>query len=345
MKKRALALLCLFLAIVPAARADDLPDWLKNLKIGGLMFGDAYWLQSSSDLSLEDANGFWIRRMYLTFDEKLSGNFSARLRFEGNSPKDFKTASNITTFVKDAYVRWTHTPTHEYYFGLSPTPTWETAEKYWGYRDVEKTVVDMQRMGAARDMGISLRGKVGDEVLDYHFTVGNGAGAASETNEGKMAALALDFHPTKESVIQVYGDYNDLAGHNDRQTSQVFYGWRREDVGSFGVQYARQTRDAEGADSLNIDVISLFGSYRLGKRVTGILRWDGILDPNPDAAKFEYITYAPNAKANVFIAGVDIPVAKHVHVIPNVEGIIYRGVGVPDPNNELLVKITGSFTF
>ena len=43
------------------------------------MFGDYYWFASDHRDALEDQNGFWFRRIYLTYDQKFSESFSMRL--------------------------------------------------------------------------------------------------------------------------------------------------------------------------------------------------------------------------------------------------------------------------
>jgi len=46
----------------------------------GYMFGDYYWVAASHDTSLENQNGFWSRRIYFTYDQGLSEEFSMRFR-------------------------------------------------------------------------------------------------------------------------------------------------------------------------------------------------------------------------------------------------------------------------
>ncbi len=128
------------------------PTQDQAVKISGLVFGDYYWVASNHNNSLEDSNGFWLRRMYLTFDKPLTKTIDTRLRFEMNSAGDFSTKSKLDPFVKDAYVRWKFSKLHQAYIGLSSTPTWNVVEGFWGYRSIEKTILDLQKFGNSRDL-------------------------------------------------------------------------------------------------------------------------------------------------------------------------------------------------
>ena len=55
-------------------------------QLSGVVFGDAYWFAANHDSAAEDANGLWVRRVYLTYDVKQTENVSMRLRFESGSP-------------------------------------------------------------------------------------------------------------------------------------------------------------------------------------------------------------------------------------------------------------------
>ena len=144
-------------AAAEATKAE--PNW----KISGLFFGDYYWLATDHRESLENRNGFWFRRIYLTYDHTFSQAFSTRLRLEMNSPGDFSSSQRMTPYVKDAWVKWTH-GTHAVSFGLVPTPSFEYVETVWGYRSVEKTPFDLLRWDSSRDLGVLAQGALGSRT-------------------------------------------------------------------------------------------------------------------------------------------------------------------------------------
>ncbi|HEX6178638.1 MAG TPA: hypothetical protein VF057_09790, partial [Thermoanaerobaculia bacterium] len=82
---RAAAVLVALILAGGSVGAQDLPP----TKISGEAFGDYYWVVLHDDSGIEGRNGFWLRRLYLTFDQSLSESLSARLRFEGSQPGDF----------------------------------------------------------------------------------------------------------------------------------------------------------------------------------------------------------------------------------------------------------------
>ncbi len=89
-----IGLLGLLVLAAPAA-SQDLPDWVSRLKVSGLAFGDYYNVAAHHDEDLEGMNGFWFRRIYLTFDFKVDDNVDSRLRFEGSSPGNFTSSNKI----------------------------------------------------------------------------------------------------------------------------------------------------------------------------------------------------------------------------------------------------------
>ena len=91
--------LCLLLAAILSGWTDGRAE---EGRISGYMFGDLYWVAANHDASLEGNNGFWFRRIYITYDRGLAEGFSTRLRMEMSSPGDFTTSGKIEPFVKDA---------------------------------------------------------------------------------------------------------------------------------------------------------------------------------------------------------------------------------------------------
>ena len=70
----------------PLTEADEAKKAEPSWRISGLMFGDYYWFAADHRDVLEEQNGFWLRRIFLTYDQKFSEAFSTRVRLEMNSP-------------------------------------------------------------------------------------------------------------------------------------------------------------------------------------------------------------------------------------------------------------------
>jgi hypothetical protein len=61
-------------------------------KLSGYLFGDYYLVSQHHDPAIKGMNGFWFRRVYLTYDQKTGERTAIRFRFEMNSPGDFQAA-------------------------------------------------------------------------------------------------------------------------------------------------------------------------------------------------------------------------------------------------------------
>jgi hypothetical protein len=337
----------IFRRSIPIALIAVLCGWVPGYGRGGefhgLLFGDFYWVAASHDPSLEDRNGFWIRRIYLTYDPDLGGEFSARIRMEMASPGDFASSSRIEPFIKDAWLRWKRSG-HEVIFGLSPTPTFARVEPAWGYRAVEKTPLDLQKYGSTRDFGVAVRGRLGRAGrVYYHAMLANGSGTGTETDEGKKVYGALGFRPDERVILEFNADLEDRGGPN-RHTLQGFAVWKDEDRRA-GVIYARQTQAESGHPDVTREVLSLFGVARVSDRLHVFGRLDHNFDPAPSG--IAYLPFDPSAESsNLIVAGIDLSPAKDVHVIPNIEVVIYGDAAdgtSPDP--DVMPRVTVYYRF
>lgn len=344
--RAALAVLALLLATLarPAA-AQELPEWLRTLQVSGLVFGDAYWMTDHHDDAIEGSNGFWIRRINLVFDQKVADRLSARLRFEAASPGTFGASGEMEPFVKDVYLQWKGDRA-DVNVGLTPTPTIDFVEAAWGYRPVERTALDLQRMGGTRDLGISVRGAFDEgKRWRYNAMLGNGSGLRSETNEGKKAMLSLTFQPDAHWGFEAYADTEGRPGETDRTTFQLF-GFHKAGWGRVGLQAARQIRERPVGDDLELDLASLFVVVKTGERSSLLARVDRMFDPNPEAAAIVYLPMDPTAESTLVLVGWDYAVAEKLNVIPNVTWIGYDRPGAgADPEDDLMARLTASWRF
>lgn len=303
------------------AGAEPSKPWWEKAKFSGLMFGDAAYFASDHDPAFDGESAFWIRRLYLTYDQQLTDEWSTRIRFEANHPGDFKASQRLDAYVKDAYVQWARGAT-KVQIGLAPAPTWELAETLWGYRPVEKTIIDLYRLGGPRDTGVSVRGDLAaNGKVKYVAMLANGSEVGSETNDGKKVMAALQFYPTSHLTFELYGDFDDRPGQTDRTTFQGLAVYKT-DRGRLGLQYVQQKRELAAGD-LKLDVASLWGAWRLNTRLALLARVDRSFDANPDGAKIGYLPFDPGAKFWFYLAGVEYTVNKHVSFIPNVELVSY----------------------
>ena len=314
-------------------------------KFSGYMFGDYYYFFDNHKPELNDQRGIWFRRIYFTYDYKINSSFSTRLRLEMGNEFNFEEAKTMIPFVKDAWFKYKFS-NQSFIIGISPTPTFQILEKMWGYRAVEKTPLDLQRMASSRDFGLALKGKFDEKgMFKYHIMFSNGSSNKQEIDKGKSGLLALAFYPIKEFVIEVYGDYADHAGSTDWYTLQVFLGYKTKTFRA-GLLYADQKRQMEDVEDIKLRVASLFIVGEVSEQFSLIGRVDRNFDPNPQGDKIAFIPFDPTAKSTFFVGGVDWHPVKQVRFIPNVEFVKYdeNDEGVT-PTSDIIGRITFHWLF
>ncbi len=115
--------------------------------------------------------------------------------------------------------------------------------------------------------------------------------------------------------------------------------------GRIGLQYVYQMRHVEEGPAVEINGLSVFGSMAVTRKVNGFLRFDRLFDPNPDGAGIPYIPFDPTAKSSLFIGGLEFQPHEQVHVMPNVEVVLYDAVGGVRPDTDVIPRLSFYFTF
>jgi len=313
--------------------------------LSGRTYFDYYWMAQNHDNDIEGKNGFWFRRIYLTYEREFSDSFSSRLRLEMGSAGDFTTSTSMVPDVKDAYLKW-HNDRHEIYAGISSTPTFGLTEDVWGYRSVEKSPQDLYDFGSSRDMGIAFKGAFGsDERLQYHLFIGNGNSNKPEIDKGKKLMLALGYEVTDKLTVQGYVDMNDNDSR-DYQTAQLFAGYQTDKLNA-GALYSYQHRDAlVGGSDLNLDLVSVFTNVKFDDGMTGFLRVDHLFDPYIGGSGNSYIPFAENVDSTFIVGGVDILVEGQIHLMPNIEAVAYGEDPLGEtPQTDLIPRLTLFYKF
>lgn len=314
-------------------------SWYDKTKVGVQAFGDYYYLAGSHDEEIEGKNGFWLRRIYLTFDHKFDQRLSARIRLEANHPGDFVTSGSMEPFVKDAWVKYGLNDRHALIAGISPTPAFSLIEDFWGYRPLEKTPNDLFRIHSSRDFGLAAQGSLNASgTVRYHAMFGNGSGVGNEINTDKYLGAAVSYAPNDSMVLEVYADQDSRPGETDRSTLQAFGGWSA-DRWRAGAHYLTQKRDAPAGDR-DVSLASIFAVVELSETMTLIGRLDHSFDSIPDASSVAYVPVAPNAEFSFLLIGLDMQFHPNAGIIPNIEYLNYDGDGVAQPDDDLLPRLT-----
>lgn len=314
-------------------------------KVSGVIYADFYSVSGHHDATVKGKDGFWVRRINLTYDKKFDEKLSARLNFEAKDPGDFSTSSNMEPFVKDAWVRYT-VDGHRFTLGLIPTPTFGPAENKLGYRPIEKTPIDLYRMGSSRDKGISVEGPLDKEGrADYMVMVGDGSGVKSSTGGTRTLYARVGYKITPEVSADLYGDSWKKAGGVDWNTlkGEVFYQGGKIKA---GAAYASQLRKAPGAANLTLNVLSLYGEVRATERLRPFVRLDIVNRALPDADKIEFYKMSKDGKPTLVMVGARYQVHDQLEIAPSLTIVRYRSNPAgANPGSDTIFRVTFSLKF
>jgi hypothetical protein len=327
----------------PSPAAQEAPA----SRFSGLMFGDYYYVAQSHRSELEGQNGFWIRRIYLTFDHTLSSAFSLRVRLEVNSKGDFKSTGVNTPYVKDAWLKWSF-GAHSLSFGMAPTANIDFLETFQGYRSLEKSPLDLYRWDGSRDLGLLLQGGLGRQGRTrYSFQFGNGSGTGSEIDASKSVRGQLIHRFARGLVLEGYADWQDRPQGKDISTIEALAGWQAKRWrASLEYGYQRRRLAGSGGADLALDFLSAFAAVQVSPQFTLVGRADRNFDPIPGGETIDYLPFAEKAKSLFGYLGVDVTLHKNVHLIPNVEMTSYgEATGGTKPCPDVIPRVTVSITW
>jgi hypothetical protein len=321
-------------------------------KFSGLMFGDYYSFKESNSNTLNGQHGFWMRRMYFTYDRTFSPVLSTRFRLEANSNgKLTSPTAAITPYVKDASVKWLYYGKHQVTVGIQPTSTFDYIETFFGLRHIEKTPLDLYRVDSSRDFGITFAGPVTeDNAVQYSAQFANDSGSNSEIDKYKAARFALRYVSNPGFVAEgFYGYYSKPLSAN-RETIQGFVGYQNP-KGRLGFQYARHTRQPNAgttAAEVKINIVSGFGVWVVKpSKFTLFGRFDHS-DANPDASGIDYLPMYTKAPFNLGVAGFEYYIHPSIRLSPNVEWVKYgtpTAGSVAPARNDMVYRLTWFWTW
>lgn len=331
-------------------------DDINNGKISGYMFGDYFYnIQRDTAISSipnkalsgeKDLNGFVFRRIYFTYDYDISKSFSTKFRVEADNSTTTPNGK-LTIFVKDAFLKWKDVfANQDLIIGIQPTPAFEISESFWGYRSLEKTIMDLRGYVSSRDFGISLRGKLNEKgSLGYWAMYGNNSGVNLENDKYKRYYLHFYVKPIENLTATIYGDLRsqksvlnpvNLSGTLSRNiyTAAFFLGYKNKTV-SFGAETMYQVKENDrqtltGIENRSGYGISLFGSAKLSGQTAIIGRYDFF---EPDDNRM-----ASADRVNYFILGLNYMPAEKVMIIPNLQVETFE-------NKNYKSSVTGRVTF
>ncbi len=333
--------------------AQDIKD---KVKFSGSVYTDIFYNIDNADATKKDINGFQIRRIYFTSDFVVAEKFDARFRLESDQSINSNTAGGkLGVMVKDAYLKWKDLFSgSDMFIGISPTPAFDISESAWGYRSLEKTLLDLNSIVPSRDFGVDLKGKLtGDGTINYWLKIANNSGNAPETDKYKRYYAMLYFKLADGIQATVYGDYaskGDKLDNFDKQSKSnnqfvgaAFIGYKQKEDFSIGAEVF--TRSIQNNFALSV-TSTLQNQNSFGFSIWG---WASLSEDFKFVGRFD--NYDPNTNLDsdgnsMFMAGLDYRPAKNVSVIPNFQYVRYQAKDAQgNSKSDLTARLTFAYSF
>lgn len=303
--------------------ASDFP----SDKVWGLAFGD-YFYKAGGDSTVstlqytaykKDFNNLDFRRVFLGYNHNFNADFMAKivLAYEGT---DLTNEGKRAVNLKDAALLWKNIFTYSSLtFGLFPTPGFSyNSERFWGYRSVERTIMDQRGILSSRDMGVMLNGSFDKkDEFGYMGMIGTGSGQTLEKNKyKKFYALLFGNFFDKKFFADVYTDYEPYGSDKSKTTWSAFLGFMESNFTCgiepfFSVQKNFNTNIPTKPGNIEPFGVSFFTSGKLpGDKFKFFARYD-YYNPDTRTAQYGYV--------NHFVtAGLDYMPIANIHIMPNI---------------------------
>lgn len=333
-KKCFISILVVFALTCVSSKAQAEVNWK------GIMFGDFFYVAQHHDPGLKNANGFWLRRIYSTWDFMLSDTVKGRFRLEMGDVGDFTTKAKMIPFVKDAYLQ-AKIGSQTLIAGISGSPSIGEIESFWGYRHLEKTPLDLFKFVNSREFGIALKGGT---TTSYHIMFANGNGNSSESNKGKKFLGRFGFRPVKGLVLEVCAEYEwDFNNGKHYNVLQGFAGYEGS-WGRTGFLYANR-HYKNGDIEKDYGIFSGFVVVNASDNIDVIVRFDKLFN-EPIEKNIPYVPFSTEAMANFLIAAISYKVMENVWLVPNIKYAFYENLALGEkPGNDIYLNITFYWKF
>ncbi len=379
-----------FIIPAKAQNNNDVQQFQPHGEIWGLTFGDFYYKAHADTVGggrggnnqytgvPVNRTASQFRRLYLGYNYTLSKRFSAEFLLSAEddfSSGDLLQNGKFAPYIKWANIRWTNfLPGGDLVVGQMSTPAFSLlTDKIWGYRSVERTIVDIRRT-PSYDFGAALQGTFipGNNNFGYNLMVGNGTTAKPENDNykwfyGDVYGIFFNRH----LIIDFYSDYERInwnpVWHHARNMFKGFIAYSSPKL-TAGVEgfvntiqkddiATARTSDKPDTITNKSNGISIYVRGKIYREYVGFfVRYDSY-NPAGNINNEKYFsyspltsTYDPNTKEQFITAGLDFAPAKGIHFIPNVWYNAYNNAGPKNYGNannsyDLVYRLTFSYTF
>lgn len=322
----------------------------EKVKLSGVVFMNYFYNLDNVNDALKDSSGFEFKRIFFTSDFIISETFDSRFRIEAENNSGFSGGGKIGIVVKDAYLRWSNIFNgSDIYAGITAPPGYSVSEPAWGYRSVEKTIMDLFGIVASRDMGVLLNGKiVNDGSIKYAAMIGNNSNLSIESDSYRRYYAFVSFKPFEGANLSLYGDMSskkdkydktDLKFKSNNQfVSSIFLGYEKKEVFGVGVESFIRILQNNFNKTVN--------SSLQNQNSFGLSLWSWVVFSDKFKCFARYDQYDPNTDlekdaTSFAVFGLDYHPIKNVSIIPNMEVFNYQA----KTGKDLIARVTLAYTF
>lgn len=245
---------------------------------------------------------FWIGRAHFGYQYSFSEQWQAKIVLDAGRPTtagyaivydslmnpvysqlELNEGSYYTMTLKFASLEWKPADNITLQAGSVLLNHFITQEKFWGYRYVAQTFQDRYFGLPSADLGFIGYYKV-NKKFGFDFSLTNGEGFRSDqdwTGSVKIAS-GIDFNPFKFLQTRIYYEYfkqNSGGLITEQQMFSAFAGYRFRNKFRIGAEYNYRLNHLF-VKNLDIDGVSVFGSFTISKKLEYFLRYDYLRNIN-----------------------------------------------------------------
>ena len=193
------------------AKVDKLDKLVNDTTVGGRVFVDISDVSQKKNGVKTSAtgDGLDVKRGYFTVNHQFNDIWSASLTTDFNY---VSADSETQLFIKNLYLQGKFSDAFVFRAGAIPMAWTPYVENFYGYRYVENTLTDRQKVANTADWGLSASGKLDGGVVDYAAAAVNGGGYKNPTRTKSMDVEGrIGFSPIKDVAIAIGGYSGDLG--------------------------------------------------------------------------------------------------------------------------------------
>ncbi len=226
-------------------KARPKASWTDTTKVGMTVFTDFSYIHQTPTSSavagsvpFVKANGYGvdIKRAYLSIDHTFNSTYSANVTFDFAPNGIILNGQGVATgnglqgseAIKYAYIQGAYSPMFIVQLGAAKTPWIPFVEDIYGYRFVDKVMIDQNKFGNSSDWGINAHGDFGKGLVDYSISVVDGAGFKNPIRSQSMdveGRINVNYHGFVAALGGYTGDLsnNVTLPNTNPATPPVFF--------------------------------------------------------------------------------------------------------------------------